>query len=52
MQISLSKTISLSPKEQTGVGMGLFSPLNFLSGAIATVYGKAVDLGAGAPGIR
>ena len=37
MQISLSKTISLSaPKEQTGVGMGLFSPLNFLSGAIAT----------------
>lgn len=49
MQISLSKTISLSlPKEQTGVGMGLFSLLNFLSGAIATgVYGKAVDLGAG-----
>ncbi|WP_339295814.1 MFS transporter [Paenibacillus sp. FSL W7-1279] len=49
MQISLSKTISLSlPKEQAGVGMGLFSLLNFLSGAIATgVYGKAVDLGAG-----
>lgn len=49
MQISLSKTISLSlPKEQTGVGMGLFSLLNFLSGAISTgVYGKAVDLGAG-----
>lgn len=49
MQISLSKTISLSlPKEQTGVGMGMFSLLNFLSGAIATgVYGKAVDLGGG-----
>ncbi|MCM3495904.1 MULTISPECIES: MFS transporter [Paenibacillus] len=48
MQISLSKTISLSlPKEQTGVGMGLFSLLNFLSGAIATgIYGKAVDVGA------
>lgn len=51
MQISLSKTISMSlPKEQTGVGMGLFSLLNFLSGAIATgVYGTAVDIGAGSP---
>lgn len=48
MQVSLSKTVSLSlPKEQSGVGMGLFSLLNFLSGAIATgIYGKAVDWGA------
>ncbi|GAE07836.1 major facilitator family transporter [Paenibacillus sp. JCM 10914] len=50
MQISLSKTISLSlTKEQTGVGMGLFSLLNFLSGAIVTgIYGRAVDMGASA----
>lgn len=46
MQVSLSKTISLSlPGEQTGVGMGLLSMLNFLAGAVATgVYGRAVDL--------
>ncbi|WP_435923986.1 MFS transporter [Paenibacillus sp. DYY-L-2] len=47
MQVSLSKTISLSlPAEQTGVGMGLLSMLNFLAGAVATgVYGRAIDLG-------
>lgn len=46
MQVSLSKTISLSlPAEQTGVGMGLLSMLNFLAGAVATgVYGRAADL--------
>ncbi len=44
----LSKTISLSlPQGRAGVGMGLFSLLNFLSGAVATgVYGTAVDFGA------
>ena len=54
MQISLSKTISLSlPKEQTGVGMGLFSLLNFLSGAIATgCTAKPSILAPAAPGIR
>ena len=48
MQIALSNTISRTlPKEQTGIGMGLFSMLNFLSGAVASgVYGKAIDQGA------
>lgn len=48
MQISLSNTISRTlPKEQTGIGMGLFSMLSFLSGAVSTgVYGKIVDQGA------
>ncbi len=48
MQIALSNTISRTlTKEQTGIGMGLLSMLNFLSGAISTsVYGKIIDQGA------
>ena len=47
IQIALSNTISRTlPKEQTGIGMGLLSMLNFLSGAVATsVYSKIVDQG-------
>ncbi|GIP33577.1 MFS transporter [Paenibacillus sp. J2TS4] len=47
MQIALSNTISRTlPKEQTGIGMGLLSMLNFLSGAISTgVYSKVIDQG-------
>lgn len=47
-QIALSNTISRTlPNEQIGIGMGLLSMLNFLSGAIATsLYGKVVDHGA------
>lgn len=47
MQIALSNAISRTlPKEQTGVGMGLLSLLNFLAGAVATtVYSKIVDQG-------
>ncbi|ASJ53693.1 hypothetical protein BP422_09075 [Brevibacillus formosus] len=45
MQIALSNTLSRTlVKEQTGVGMGLFSMLNFISGAVATsLIGKALD---------
>ncbi|WP_274366077.1 MFS transporter [Paenibacillus thermotolerans] len=48
LQIALSNTISGTlPKEQTGVGMGLLSMLNFLAGAVsASVFGKIVDQGA------
>lgn len=48
LQIALSSTISRTlPKEQTGVGMGLLSMLNFLVGAVSTgIYGKVADLGA------
>lgn len=48
MQIALTHTIAGTlPKEQTGIGMGLLSMLNFLSGAVATgVYSKVVDRGA------
>ncbi|WP_027092408.1 MFS transporter [Cohnella thermotolerans] len=48
MQISLSNAISGTlPKDQTGVGMGLLSMLNFLAGAVSTgIYGKIVDQGA------
>lgn len=47
MQIALTGTISRTlAKEQTGVGMGLLSMSNFLSGAVAAgVYSKAVDQG-------
>ncbi|WP_334075191.1 MFS transporter [Paenibacillus sp. A14] len=47
IQISMTKTISLSlPKEQTGVGMGLLSMMNFLAGAAASgIYSRTVDLG-------
>jgi len=45
MQIAMSNTISRTlNKEHTGVGMGLFSMLNFISGAISmSVIGKALD---------
>ncbi|MMZ65506.1 hypothetical protein D1872_279160 [compost metagenome] len=48
MQIALSNTISRAlPTEQTGIGMGLLSMLNFLSGAVSTsIYSKVVDQGA------
>ncbi|MBB6736027.1 MFS transporter, partial [Cohnella zeiphila] len=48
MQIALTKTVSATlPKEQAGVGLGLLSMLNFLSGAVASsLYGRAVDGGA------
>ncbi|THF79468.1 MFS transporter [Cohnella fermenti] len=53
MQIALSNTISRSiPKEQVGVGMGMLTLGNFLSGAIATsVFGKVIDHGAVTPWI-
>jgi len=47
MQISMSNTISRAlPKEVTGVGMGLLSMVNFISGAMAmSVVGKMLDKG-------
>ncbi|WP_375163063.1 MFS transporter [Paenibacillus sp. SC116] len=47
MSIGMSNTISRTlTREQTGVGMGLFSMLNFISGAIAmSVIGKMLDSG-------
>ncbi|MFC4104205.1 MFS transporter [Paenibacillus xanthanilyticus] len=49
LMIAMSNTISRTlPPEQTGVGMGLLSMLNFISGAVAaSLYGAAVDRGAG-----
>ncbi|MCQ6560251.1 MFS transporter [Paenibacillus mendelii] len=49
MQIALSNSISRTlPKEQTGVGMGLLTMLNFLAGAVSTgIYSKIVDQGSG-----
>lgn len=46
MSIALSKSISLTlPHEQSGVGMGILSMLNFVAGAIfASLYGTMVDL--------
>ncbi|MCP3739708.1 MFS transporter [Rossellomorea sp. BNER] len=48
MLISMSNSISRTlPKEQVGVGMGLFSMLNFIAGGMATgVYSRVVDMGA------
>ncbi|PCL93586.1 MFS transporter [Paenibacillus lautus] len=48
MSIVLAKSISLSlPNEQSGVGMGLLSMLNFIAGAVfASLYGTMVDQGA------
>jgi DHA2 family metal-tetracycline-proton antiporter-like MFS transporter len=45
MQIAMSNTISQSlPKEQTGIGMGFFSMLNFISAAASTAaIGKVLD---------
>ena len=47
VMISMSNSISkMLPKEQNGVGMGLLSMMNFISGAIASgLYGRIVDLG-------
>ncbi|MEK8128532.1 MFS transporter [Paenibacillus filicis] len=52
MQIAMSNTVSLTlTKEQTGIGMGLFSMLNFIAGAAATaILGKILDLGT--PSVR
>ncbi|WP_159883628.1 MFS transporter [Paenibacillus puerhi] len=46
MQIAMSNTVSRTlAKDQTGIGMGLFSMLNFIAGASATaVLGKILDL--------
>ncbi len=48
MQIAMSNTISRTlPRDQIGIGMGLFSMLNFIAGATATTFiGKVLDLGA------
>jgi len=48
MQIAMSNTISRTlSKEETGVGMGLLSMINFISGAMAmSVVGKILDKGA------
>ncbi|WP_211748777.1 MFS transporter [Paenibacillus sp. Marseille-Q4541] len=48
MQIAMSNTISRTlSKEETGVGMGLLSMINFISGAMAmSVVGKLLDKGA------
>ncbi|WP_379334841.1 MFS transporter [Paenibacillus sp. GCM10027626] len=45
MQVSMSNTISRTlTREQTGVGMGLFSMLNFIAGAIAmSIIGTMLD---------
>lgn len=47
MLIAMSNSISRTlPKEQVGVGMGLFSMLNFIAGGMATgVYSLVVDTG-------
>ncbi|MBY0054175.1 MFS transporter [Brevibacillus agri] len=48
MQITLANSISATlAKEQAGVGMGIFSMLNFISMGIASgIYSKVIDLGA------
>lgn len=45
MQIAMSNTISQTlTKEQVGIGMGLFSMLNFISGAVSmSLIGKVLD---------
>lgn len=47
LYIALSNAVSRTlPQEQSGVGMGLLSMLNFIAGAIsASLYSKAVDQG-------
>ncbi|MGN7470977.1 MFS transporter [Brevibacillus sp. SAFN-007a] len=47
MQISLANAISQSlAKEQAGVGMGIFSMVNFISMGVASgIYSKVIDLG-------
>ncbi|RAV22828.1 antiporter [Paenibacillus contaminans] len=48
MQIAMSNTVSRTlSKEEVGVGMGMLSMLNFISGATATaLIGKTLDFGA------
>ncbi len=48
LMIVLSNTLSQAlPQEQTGIGMGLLSMLNFISGAVAaSVYSAILDRGA------
>lgn len=50
MQIGMSNTVSRTlSKDQIGVGMGLLSLLNFISGAMATsIIGKMLDKGTAA----
>lgn len=47
IQIAMSNSVSRTlPKEQAGVGMGMFAMLNFISQAMATgVYSRIVDFG-------
>ncbi|MBH5319543.1 MFS transporter [Paenibacillus sp. GSMTC-2017] len=47
MQIAMSNTVSRTlAKEETGVGMGMLSMVNFISGAIAmSLIGKMLDAG-------
>lgn len=47
MLIAMSNSISRTlPKEQVGVGMGIFSMLNFIAAAMSTgIYSRVVDLG-------
>lgn len=47
MLIAMSNSISRTlPKDQVGVGMGLFSMMNFIAGGMATgVYSWVVDIG-------
>ncbi|MFE5323541.1 MFS transporter [Paenibacillus sp. NPDC056579] len=49
LYIALSNAISRTlPQEQSGVGMGLLSMLNFIAGAVsASLYSKTVDQGSG-----
>ncbi|CAG7654680.1 Putative multidrug resistance protein MdtD [Paenibacillus allorhizosphaerae] len=51
MLIAMSNSVSKTmPKEMIGVGMGIFSMLNFIMQGIATgVYGKLVDFSAAHP---
>ncbi|MEH7454916.1 MFS transporter [Gottfriedia acidiceleris] len=46
MQIAMTNTVSQTlPKEQVGIGLGLFSMLNFISGASSTAaISKVLDL--------
>lgn len=50
MQVALSNTVSRTlAKEETGVGMGLLSMLNFIGAAVATsVYSSILDTGSSA----
>lgn len=47
MNIALASSASKTlPKSQTGVGMGMFSMMNFISGSVAVaINGKFMDLG-------